>query len=163
MKYLFAILIGVIGYHYISIPKHLVIEYYYDGKHTADVQKGLDFWSRIGLEFIPVDNIEEAYLIISHVNPERIQNPRWVAQYMPRQKTILINNKYQKILVKQNLSGVIAHETGHFLGLDHNNEKKSIMNNKSEYDTAPSYMDIQRAKKQFLSVYIKKKLDNFFN
>ena len=161
MKILLISAVLFAGYFFSSYKESLlVIGYYYDGPHQIDIKRGLAYWHTNNFEFKQVLNIEDAYLIVSHTNPSQIADSKWVAQYNNRNKTIYVNNKYDKVLRGDNLSGVIAHEAGHFLGLEHNNETKSVMNNKMPYDTTPSFLDKTRARNQIRILYYKKIIDD---
>ena len=146
-------------FFYSNKEETFVVNYYYEGPYQIEIQNGLVSWHTDTFKFKQVSNIEEAYLIISHVNPSYISNPKWVAQYNHRNKTIYINNKYDRILKGSDLSGVVAHEAGHFIGLEHNLEGNSIMNNKTPYDTTPSSRDKERAANQIRILYYKKFID----
>jgi hypothetical protein len=137
------------------------IEYYYDGPFPKEIQKGLDYWGSNRMEFTRVDDRRSSVLFIQHVDSEYIKNNKWVAQYVPRTKTIMLNNHYNKYLKGQYLSAVVAHEAGHFIGLGHNDEMNSIMNYKVEYNkTSPSFLDKQRANSRITLLYYKKIFNN---
>jgi hypothetical protein len=157
-----AVLIG--GFFYFTNDKSVSIEYYYDGNYPNEIQKGLDYWGSNRMEFIRTKNPRNAFLHIQHVDPKYIKNKNWVAQYVPRTKTIMLNNYYDKYLKGNYLSATVAHEAGHFIGLAHNDETNSIMNYKLEYSkTAPSFLDKQRANDRITLLYYKKKFSNFIN
>jgi len=148
-------------YFKVTEQKTISIEYYYDGPYEIEIQKGLDYWGSNRMEFVRVDDIESAYLKIEFVNPQYIKKHNWVAQYVPSTRTIMLNKKYEKHLKGQYLSSTVAHEAGHFIGLDHNNETKSIMNYKIKHDTAPTFLDKQRANNKITLLYYKKKFNEY--
>lgn len=161
MKNILIIFAFIGGFLFFTKDDPVTIEYYYGGPYTKEVQAGLDYWATNRLQFIRVDDVQSAFLKIEHVAPEYIKNPRWVAQYAPRTKTIMLNGKYKDHLKGQYLIGTIAHEAGHFIGLDHNDELNSIMNHKIEYNLAPSFLDKQRAGKKISLLYYRKVFNDF--
>ena len=141
--------------------KTISIEYYYSGPYESEIQRGLDYWGSNRMEFVRVDDVEAAYLKIEFVDPEYIKKHNWVAQYVPNTRTIMLNKKYEKNLRGQYLSSTVAHEAGHFIGLEHNNETKSIMNYKINHDTAPTFLDKKRANIKITILYYKKKFNEY--
>jgi hypothetical protein len=164
MKNIFLIAVLVGGFYYFTNEKTVSVEYYYDGPYPNEIQRGLDYWGSNRMQFSRVNNPRNAFLFIQHVDPEYIKNKNWVAQYVPRTKTIMLNNHYERYLKGSYLSATVAHESGHFIGLKHNDEVNSIMNAKLEYNkTAPSFLDKQRANDRITVLYYKKKFNNFIN
>lgn len=138
--------------------KNLEVKYYYDGPHPQEIQKGLEHWHSKNFLFKKTNTLKEAYLTISHVPSSGKTNPNWVAQYNHRTKSILIYNKVN-YFNSEELIGIVAHEAGHFLGLEHNEEPDSVMNIKTSYDTIPSVKDKQKAINLVPSLFIKKTID----
>jgi hypothetical protein len=158
------IIVGIVCFFILykfTEPKVVCIEYYYDGRFDTEVQTGLDYWASNRMEFVRVDNVEDAYLKIEHVDSSYIKKKNWVAQYVPNTRTIMLNKNYDNYLKGQYLSSTVAHEAGHFIGLDHNNESKSIMNNKIQHDVSPTFVDKQRANDNITLLFYKKKLNTF--
>jgi hypothetical protein len=162
MKNIFIIFLIIFGFYHLTDDKSVSIPYYYDGPFLIEIQKGLDSWGSTRMEFFRANDINSAFLYIYHVDAKHIKNSRWVAQYVPRTRTIMLNNDYDRILKGDYLSSVITHESGHFLGLDHNDESNSIMNYKIKHNSrTPSFLDKQRANDKITTVYYRKILNDF--
>lgn len=161
MKLLLIIAVGVLSYFEFNRDKSLLIEYYYEGPYLEEISKGLDSWVTNRLIFKRVESIDDAYLIIEHAKPERIKKADWVAQYSPRTKTVLLNKNYDHVLQGEYLSGAVAHETGHMLGLQHTDEDGSIMNEKILSTAKPTMLDKLRANDKISYLYYKRLLEKF--
>lgn len=161
MKFLslIAILFGCL--FFFCSDKIFVVKYYYEGPHQQEVQKGLSHWHTENFLFERTDNQKEAYLNIFHAPLSQKTNPNWVAQYNHRSRTILIYDK-PDVFNSKNLIGIISHEAGHFLGLDHNEEPDSVMNIKTPYHTIPSSLDKQEAINLLPVLFVKKIIDEKF-
>lgn len=161
MKLLLIIAIGILFYFEFKRDKSLLIEYYYDGPYPEEIARGLDYWTTNRLAFKKTESIDSAYLIIEHADPNRIKKSDWVAQYSPRIKTILLNKNYDHVLKDEYLSGAVAHEAGHMLGLGHNTEEGSIMNDKILSTAKPSMLDKLKVNDKISYLYYKKIIEKF--
>jgi hypothetical protein len=161
VKLLLIIAIGVLFYFEFKREKSLLIEYYYDGPYPEEIARGLDYWTTNRLAFKRTESIDSAYLIIEHADPSRIKKPDWVAQYSPRTKTVLLNKEYDHVLKGEYLSGAVAHEAGHMLGLGHTTEEGSIMNDKILSTAKPSMLDKLKVNDKISYLYYKRLIENF--
>jgi hypothetical protein len=162
MKNIFIIGIAIFGYWYFTQEqKSVTINYFYSGPYSKEINEGLNYWASNNLQFVKVDDIDSAFLEIKHVDSNYIKKENWAAQYVPRKKTIMLNNFYKDKLHGDYLVSVVAHEAGHFIGLDHNDEMNSIMNYRVKPNMAPSFLDKQRANKKITILYYRKAIEDF--
>lgn len=157
MKFLSLILLSGCVFLF-CCKKDLTIKYYYNGPFPLEIQKGLEHWHSKNFLFEKTNFQEDAYLKIFHTSSREKTNPNWIAQYNHRSRTILIYDKASR-LGSEELIGIVCHEAGHFLGLDHNDEFDSIMNIKTPYDTIPSATDKQRTINLMPTLFVKKTID----
>jgi hypothetical protein len=161
VKLLLILIVGVLSYFEYNRDKTLLIEYYYEGPYQEEISNGLNYWVTNRLNFKQVNSIDQAYLIIEHADPSRIKKSDWVAQYSPRTKTILLNKNYDHVLKGEYLSGAVAHEAGHMLGLGHTTEEGSIMNDKILSTAKPSMLDKLKVNDKISYLYYKRLIERF--
>lgn len=162
MKNILLISLVVFGFWFFTKEaKDVTINYFYSGPYYEEINEGLNRWSSDQLHFVRVYDIDNSSLEITHVEPDYIKQKNWTAQYVPRKKTIMLNNKYNNILHGEYLISVITHEAGHFLGLKHNSESNSIMNCRVKEYMKPSFLDRKRAEKKVSILYYRNIVENF--
>lgn len=159
MRLLSILSIILLGCLFFFLGKEKInVKYYYEGPYQKEIQHGLEYWQTENFLFEKTNNQKEAYLNIFHVPLSQKTNSNWVAQYNHRSRAILIYDRPETFNPK-NLIGIVSHEAGHFLGLDHNDEPDSVMNIKTPYHTIPSSLDKQEAMNLLPILFVKKIID----
>lgn len=119
----------------------LQVKYYYTGDRIFCVYDGLTSWNRANVSFTRTFDIKDADIIIDHIPQDQCDLITEVAEH--NNGKIHINKDYKT--TDKELTGVIAHEFGHYLGLHHNHDN-SIMNIEIPYGILPTDLDIQRVR-----------------
>ena len=159
-KIIVAVFFVAVVYFYIKDKVVLEVEYFYDGPYTEMVDKGIKKWESKNIVFTKVDREEDAYLIIKHADPSLFKVSTWSAQYISRTKTIMLNNKYDYLFKRGYIERTIAHETGHFLGLSHNGNKKSIMYPDLSDEMNLYFLDRKEAESKIIIAFLVKQIYN---
>ena len=123
----------------------------------------MQYWNNPNLIFNKVSSLDDAYLNIEFIDPDRMANPKWIAQYSKKIKSIQLNYAHSDILKGKRISAAVAHEFGHVIGLEHTRQINSIMNEKIPSDAQPSIHDLNRMNKKLPLFYYKMKLQNSLN
>jgi hypothetical protein len=127
------------------LPLH--VNYYYDGDRIFCVHDGLESWSRANIDFKRTFDKKDADVLIDHIPQSQCDSITEVAEH--NSGKIHINADYQT--TDKQLTGVIAHEFGHYLGLHHNHDN-SVMNIDIPYGILPTDLDIARVRFEILKL-----------
>jgi hypothetical protein len=142
MKFLVALFfVSICYYWYNSYDKNktFIVKYYYEGDRDECVYNGLNSWYKTNIKFERVFDKSKAILTIDHLPQNKCDIPNEVAEY--QNNKIHINKDYYTN--DKQITGVIAHEIGHYFGLHHNKDD-SVMNIEIPYGILPTDLDIRR-------------------
>lgn len=123
------------------------LKYYTEGLDDSVVANAIAQWDLKDLKCVKVFSPKEANLVFKKTNELSTPNRYGESNY----REIRINNKYK--LNNKELTNLISHEFGHYLSLSHNDEPRSIMNNKTKL-TSKTVTQKDKDRVYFLSLRI---------
>ena len=129
------VLIAIAGTLAFVYTNDITVPYYYCGNKVQEIHTGLNKWNAAGIYFRRVTN--NFSLCVRH---EEIDSD---TGGLYQNKEIFVNTKYK--FTNKDLTSLVGHEAGHFIGLSHSDEQASIMRLGYPYIENPNDSDVFKA------------------